>query len=100
MITSTRNDYEVLSYGQHDAPIRLVLPAGASIDDALSLASGMIDIVSGLGKEIAHGGSANNSAEVMGYAASWLAEIAYGIVEGVREDLVRIAVDAVEGGDV
>lgn len=105
----TRNDYNCLSYGSPATEIRLVLPAGSSVDAALSLAAGIMNVVSVLAKNSALGLPTKNGGESMGHAMSWLAEIAFGITEGIREDLARIERiessaadngDGVEGGDL
>lgn len=96
MSLATRNDYDCLSYGTSGDEIRLVLPAGSSVDAAPSLATGIMDVVSVLAKNCALGLPTENGGESLGHAMSWLAEIAFGITEGVREDLLRIARDLPE----
>lgn len=99
MMTATRNDYECLRYGRRENSIRLVLPAGSSVDAALSLAASVMDAVSDLANNCAHGLPSENGVESSCHTMSWLASIAFGITEGVREDLARINADTGEGGD-
>jgi hypothetical protein len=89
----TRNDIKCLAYGKSESQFHLVLPAASSIDDALTLASGMMNIVQGIAQQIALGEVTEGGVSSLGHAASWLAEIAFGITDGVREDLARIHAD-------